>query len=339
MACADLIEEHIALVSERLRRISGVGLDQLQALSLQYRPYIQQHAPFLDEEIKGISQGVEKPIESIYMLQLRAELVAHFSSESPENQAAECTTFAVLGTRSANGSLMAGQNADLPSFYRDFCVVVRIIPEESPPVLMLTPAGQVSYIGINSAGVGVFGNYLKCAGWGLGFPRYLLTRALLSREDAPRALEAFRAIPRASSRNLVVFDKSGRVIDIENTPTRHSIIQSRDGFLVHSNHYLSGELAGEERAAGEELRNSRARYRRMVELIQSAPGKISLEDLKHFLRDRGSQPDAICRFSSDGEEDVATIAGVIAEPAKGILHVAVGPPNKNRFKVYELARD
>lgn len=336
-ACAGIIDRHIQLVSERLRTTSGASQEQAFAASLRYRPFVQRHTPFLDEEIRGIAEGAGKPLAAIYMLQLRAELAVSFSANTPEGQAAECTTFAVSGSRSESGNLVAGQNADLPAFYRDLCLVVRIIPEEGPAILMLTPAGQVSYIGINSAGVGVFGNYLKCGGWGLGFPRYLLSRAVLSRRSAREGLGTFQPIPRASSRNLLIFDGSGRVIDVENTPTRYSLLSSKDGYLVHSNHYLCDELAAEERSEGEELRNSKIRFERMIELIESHPGPLAIEDLKKFLRDRGTARDAICRFSSDGDTDLATIAGVIAEPVEGRLHIAAGPPAHNRFKTYALS--
>ncbi|MEJ7757322.1 MAG: C45 family autoproteolytic acyltransferase/hydrolase [Nocardioidaceae bacterium] len=134
----------------------------------------------------------------------RAELHQHdyATADGP----AECTTFAVLPIAAADGTPLVGQNADLPALYSQLGVVIHVVPDDGPAVLMLTPAGQVSYIGINDRGLGVFGNFLSCDGWRVGFPRYLLTRPALLHDTVRGAVAAVRNVPRASSRNLIMLD-------------------------------------------------------------------------------------------------------------------------------------
>src|SRR5690606_28528666 len=111
----------------------------------------------------------------------------------------ECTTFALAPRITGDGVGLAGQNADLPEIYRRLMVVVDIAPDDGMRVLMAVPAGQVSYIGINERGMGVFANFLTCRGWVRGFPRYLLSRVALQHVRIADALEAVRRLPRASS--------------------------------------------------------------------------------------------------------------------------------------------
>src|SRR3954451_15128220 len=115
-------------------------------------------------------------------------------------------------------------------------------------MLTLTPAGQSSYIGMNEHGVSVTANYLTCDGWRVGFPRYLLSRIALRCETVDEVVAAIRAIPRASSRNMMFVDAQGGAADLEMTATRDARIAPTDDVLAHSNHYTADELAAEERA-------------------------------------------------------------------------------------------
>src|SRR5699024_428520 len=107
-----------------------------------------------------------------------------------------CTSYAVQPEATADGIGVIGQNADLPDFYSQIGVVVEMVFDDMPSVLMLTPAGQVSYLGINDQGLGVCANYVTCDGWRVGFPRYLLSRLALTHESVDDAIAAVRSVPR-----------------------------------------------------------------------------------------------------------------------------------------------
>ena len=106
----------------------------------------------------------------------------------------------MVGTASASGATVAGQNADLPAMYRDRLVLVRRQPSDGQPHLAtLTPAGQIGYHRMNEAGVAVFANFLYSGGWRVGVPRYLLTRIALGERSRGAALEAIEQTTRAIS--------------------------------------------------------------------------------------------------------------------------------------------
>jgi len=335
-ACADAILMHRDLAVERLSTHFNVSAQSALAATGAYRKFVVEHAEFLDEEIQGVAEGSGLSLAEAYLLQLRAELHQH---DYPAAAAAdECTTFAVLADAAADGTPLVGQNADLPALYSRIGVVIHVVPDEGPEVLMLTPAGQVSYIGINDRGLGVFGNFLNCDGWRVGFPRYLLTRLALLHDTVQDAAEVVRGLPRASSRNLIMLDANNAAVDIETTPNDTAQLHPEHGLLAHSNHFLGEELLAEERADRTRLENSRVRYGRMKELLAANHGAIDVPTMQRILRDRDNAPDALCIAPGDENSDNITFASVIAEPTLGRLSVAVGPPNENPYTCYRFGK-
>lgn len=333
-ATRELIWQHRDLALARLGTASGVGAEQALAAALRYRPFVQEHASFLDEEIIGVAEGAGLSLAVAYLLQLRAELANTAADETGD----ECTTFAVLAEQTSNGSPLIGQNADLPAFYRNLGVVIEIVSDDQPPVLMLTPAGQVSYIGINGAGLGVFANFLTCDGWRLGFPRYLLSRLALTHSTVDAAIAAIESVPRASSRNMILLDAQGNAADLETTPTRSARLRPGLGLIVHANHYVAPSLLGEERYAEQPRENSCIREGRLIELLAVNRGHLDATLMQALLRDRETAPDTLSRAPEDDPtRDVITFASVIAEPAAGQMWVAVGPPHEHPYQRYALS--
>ncbi len=158
-ACSSLIAKHLSYISQRLNERFHLSPGQLEEAVRQYRPYVQKYAAIFDEEIQGIAEGARITVEEAYLLQLRAEM-NHICKTSNE-----CTTFAASAEATSNGIPLIGQNCDLPAFYSELGVVIEYVPDDGPASLMLTPAGQVSYVGINDQGLGVFANFLTCDGW------------------------------------------------------------------------------------------------------------------------------------------------------------------------------
>ncbi|GED69729.1 acyl-CoA--6-aminopenicillanic acid acyl-transferase [Brevibacillus reuszeri] len=331
-ACADLIRKHRDYALARLEaKVKIPSMQALEEAALRYREYVLKYAPFFDEEIQGISESTGLTLGEAYLLQLRAELYYEFDSND------ECTTFAIQTEATADGTPLIGQNADLPNFYSEIGIVAEFVPDDGHTCLMLTPAGQISYIGINKHGLGVFANFLTCDGWRVGFPRYLLSRLALTKETVPEAIALVRSVHRASSRNLILLDKKGNAADLETTPTTDMLIEPVNGLLAHANHYIGQELLAEERLTGTHLDNSKTRYARMRSLLESHHGKLDAQAMQSILRDRGSEPYPLCRMPGDDGTDSITFASVIAEPSKGQLWIAIGPPNQFEYKCYSFS--
>lgn len=238
------------------------------------------------------------------------------------------------GAHTADGVPIAGQNADLPAGARDVGIVMKVVPNDRPAILMLTPAGQVSYIGMNDRGMSVFANFINTGGWRAGFPRYLLSRTVLENESIDDALAKLATIPRASSRNVLIMDRAGDAIDIELAVEREARLDPVDGVIAHSNHFVAAELHDCETATEGRLRNSCLRLDRMRELILSESGSITPQTAMGYCRDRANVPDAICRHLGDAPDDSITFASVIARPSLGEMLVAPGPPDEYEYTRY-----
>ena len=336
-ACGELIKKNLDLSICHLQDHADITREQILASTLLYRPYILQYAPFLDEEIQGIATCTGLRLEEIYFLQLRAEIQVSFGKFTGENLGMECTSFALSDHGAADGASLAGQNADLPAFYSDVCIVVEIVSDDSPPILMVTPAGQVSYIGMNQSGLCVFANFLVCDGWRIGFPRYCLSRLALTQDTVTDAEQILAEVYRASSRNLLIADSKGEILDLEFAVQRYGRLTSRDGRLIHSNHFISPEMLEEERASPGDLLNSHHRLSRLQLLIDGRFGTLDAGTMQSFLRDRETYPNPLCiELGDPGQGDEMTVASVVAEPGRMRLWAAVGPPSQNPYKCYSF---
>ena len=338
-ACVDRIHLHLELATNRLEQKQGIKRETALANAHRFQPWVQEVAPFFDEEIRGIAAGAHISIEEAWLLQLRAELGVVPAEKLEDEPGDECTSYAILPPATSDGIAMIGQNADLPSFYNQLGVMVEYVFDDMPSVLMLTPAGQVSYLGINDKGMSAFANYLTCDGWRVGFPRYLFSRLALTHETVDDAVTAIDGLYRASSRNLLMMDAHGTAADLETTPAKTARIDPEHDLIAHANHFEHPDMLEAERAKDAYLPNTRTRSATMRKLLEQHHGELNPELMQTILRDRSTFPDCLCREETDNpEHDAITFASLIARPTEGEMWVAVGPPHEHEYERYTFSK-
>lgn len=325
------IRQHLDLIYEQGEKGSGLTQERALGLAESFIPATRQYSPDLLEEIEGVGEGAGLSLAEAMLLQTRQEVanIARYGQVE-----LECTTFAVSGSYTKGGETYTGQNADLAGAIQEFSSVMTLAVAGKPRVLMLLPAGQISYIGINEDGLAAWGNFLRCTGWRVGFPRYLLTRRALGHRTLPDAYKAAVEPPRASSRNLLLVDRYGDKVDIETTAAVHAPIWGGD-CLVHTNHYTSPDMQHHERAVGAEYSNSVCRYERMSRILEENRGRIDLDLLKTAFRDHEGGTDSICVHPHESRS-YQTFASVIAIPGEARLEIAKGPPCEHDYHSYRL---
>ena len=337
-SCSALIKQNFEYSYQRLQAHTGVNHQQIQDKVLEYRPFVLKYAPFLDDEIQGLAIGSGLSLTDAYFLQLRAELEVSFSPKPSRSAGMECTTFFARSGATLDGNLIGGQNADLPGFYAEICIVMEIASAGFPSILMVTPAGQVSYIGINNSGLCAFANYITCGGWRTGFPRYFLSRLALTQNNVHDAEALLTPIHRASSRNLLLLDSSDQAVDLEFAVEQQGKIVLQKDLFVHSNHFLAPELHAEELASPNDLHNSQVRLDRLQALLEQNYGRLDAVLMQQLLRDRETYPDTLSvEPGDDSESDYITVTSIIAEPALSKIWVTVGPPSLNKYKQYSFS--
>ena len=265
-AARDLIHLHLERAVARNQRRKQLDRDETYRRADAFREIVSSELPSIAAEIDGIALGAGIDRSAAWLLQLRAEVSRFDPADLPH----ECTSFGATAAATRTATTIAGQNGDLPAFYTDVLVLIRRRRSDGPDYLTLTPAGQVSWHGINEAGVAIFANFLYSGGWRPGIPRYLFTRIAMDHVTAKGAAAHLIGLRRGSSRNVLIADES-TVLDVELAVDRAGLIEASDGVLVHANHHVS-DIGDVEIAPEDYLRNSRARQDRLGEILRCPAG-------------------------------------------------------------------
>ena len=331
--CGQGIRHFVEAMYSETKEHTGWSREEVIPRALVYDKYIEEFAPHLYQEMKGIAEGSAVSFEEILMLQVRGEFT------QPVTGGQECTSYAILGKETIEGEVLVGQNQDLTESFQDQGIMLHMAPKEGPRMLCCTLAGSLGHNGINSYGLGWAANALDSGGWREGVPRYVLFRRMLEQESVDAAISELRRARRASSCNYVLAHASGVIADVETLVEGDGVLRPENGFLAHANDYLIPELMEHDKLLPEHP-DTAIRAERMKELLTKHSGSLSVETMMEILKDHHNYPQSICRHQlSDPEAETATlktISSMISRPASGLMHVAVGNPCQNEYHTYEL---
>ena len=324
------IREFLALLQASLQ-LSTAALEQR---ALRFQPLFEQFCPHLLPEIAGLAEGASISPAQALALQMRGEL----------GQLADgaCTTFVVAAAGTASGETLIGQNSDTAAEIERVGYVLRLQPVDRPEILMWTFGGMLGYHGINRLGIAHFANALGGGpAWKFALSHYPVKRMMLECRDLPEVMNVLKSVPVCSNGNYVLCDGHGRIADVELTSDGPLVVDSQAGFIAHSNHFLCAPHACQANFE-QSLPDSFPRLSRMQQLIAEKFGSITVDDMKTFLSDHAGHPVGICRHPHDGPGSAIlpssgkTAAALIAEPARGLMHIARGNPCSNAFATYGL---
>jgi isopenicillin-N N-acyltransferase like protein len=311
-------------------RLTGLSLDELSRNALAFLPILQAFSPAFVEEVRGLADGAGISFEQALLCQVRGE-AARVAGVEPFRPAEGCTAFAFTGSATADGQPLAGQNQDLQPEFEDLGVLLRVKPDDGrPQALMFTYAGQLGYAGMNEHGLAHFNNVLFDYKWRLALPRQPLKRVLLEQLTVAECITLLERWRVCSAANAVLSDR-GRIADIEMRPEGIARYHGEHSDArLHTNHYLTPQFADRETHT---VPDSPVRLDRLAALAGAAWGRITAETIKGWLADHAGDPGGICRHGAHGWH---TIAGYIAEPAKGLFHVRRGYGCTGTWKTYEV---
>ncbi len=308
-----------------IEKMTSRSRDILAANAVAFLPYIEALSPRFVEEVKGLADGADISFEEALLCQCRGEAAR---ASAPEG----CTAFALTGEATDGGRPLAGQNQDLTPEFADVGIVLHLKPDDGRPrAITFTFAGQLGYMGMNQHGVAHFANGLGDCEWRLGLPHYPLKRYLLELPDVACCRKTLAEHRTCSAANMVFCDGGGAVADVEIRPEGIAVYRDQHpDSRLHTNHYLTPEFAPHETHA---TADSRPRLQRLRHLVEGRWGEITAEVMKAILADHYGDPGAICRH---GEKGMHSVAGYIAEPAAGLLHVRRGHGCTGTWKAYEV---
>lgn len=322
----------------RLFGYYGMPWDEAQRRSLPYRDVIGGFDADLLEEMEGIARGAGRPFSEILALNARTEVLP--PSFLTGADAGECTAIAVTPAGSATGGTLLAQNWDWVGAQREAMIVLRIPESDAPACLTLTEAGMLAKIGLNAGGVGVCLNILRSIfdGTQAGVPVHVLLRALLKRKSVRDAVEFCSTLAFGGSSNILMADRGGEAASLEFSPKGLRVVRGEGATLCHTNHFIHPEAAGWQATQLPNL-STEARLERALWHAAARP-RHGIEDLQHLLRDDSADLLSICRRpdpSLPPEARIETVASVIMELARGVMHVAPDLPSRADYQPVALA--
>jgi isopenicillin-N N-acyltransferase-like protein len=310
--------------------------DQVLRDARKYQPYLEDYSAEIWEEIRGIATGSERSTDEILMLAANYELYeARCFGAIPRG----CTSFAVAGEATTDGTIMIGQSWD------DFVAwwwngqsghVLKIGRKTGPDVMAWSLPGYTGCAGFNSNGVSIVWNSLHCEESQVGIPTYAIVREIMQQKTIGDALGAVeRAKRRAEAFNFVVADGNGELYDIESTPSAIDY-QYGENLLYHANHFCNIKVADDKIVPA--LPDTLVRCNRIGKLLKSKMGSLNLETIQEFYKDHVNYPNSICKHPPEGADPYAakTHTVMIIEPATREFWVTNGNACESPYYRYAL---
>ncbi len=347
-ACKELIEKTSASLDRTTRFSSQSEREQVVDNCLTYA---EAFSPELLEEVRGIADGSGIDFERIFRLNCYSELwYASSMQTTKEESAAGCTTFGLAPSATKDQQTYLAWNCDFYNWWEDTVVFLKITPPGVAPLLMFTYAGLVG------ANAGINGNFaLVVNGIGskgriYGVPYSFICRKAMQQRTIGDAVEAILRAEKSvgSSKNFMLANAHGDLYSIETSPDDYEVIFPVDGYIGHTNHYvtLKMRLREEGQASTKGRSQSIMRWSRINSLIRESLGEIDIKRIKSFTQDHYNFPASICRhIDSEGLASSGlylsappphskTIASVIFDVTASRAFLTRGNPCENSAEEY-----
>lgn len=292
-----------------------------------YRVAVAAALPDLAEEVSGLAEGARITEDEAWLLQLRREIMGY--SKIPT--AGDCTTYARTAAPGGRTPVLA-QTVDLNGNLDDHISVLEIARAGSPRrSLVLSFAGLLGYLGLNSDGLAIGLNLVLGGDWRPGVPPYLAIRHLLdTAQNVEQALKILAGLPLASSRSLMLCDRE-RVLYVEVLGAELRVTEPETGEAAHANHFLHPDFAPADELNVFARNSSLRRLRAAEEGLAALPADAGAEDHFALL----SRP-PICVPDRGDIRAERTVAAAVLLPAAGELHIRPGDPSRSGTQVFSL---
>ena len=281
-------------------------------------PAIEQRAPEIAAELKGIATGCESdPID--VLLRSGFEFFGVPAS-------AGCSAVAV-GTP---GGALVAQNWDAPlSFGRELVLFLHVGPDGFEQAIVAS-YGALGWVGCNRHGLAFVNNDLMLATTVPGLPSQVVRRLILQERSVPAALEALQALPHMAGRSYLLGDAAGAVAGVEVAARTGARINQRGSPVLHTNHALDADVAADESEIELQAIYPSSRHRYDV-LRRKLPAQPDVVIIAALLADEEGYPDSISKAASEGEPS-ATLFSVIFECGARSLLLCPGAPAHHPYQ-------
>lgn len=198
---------------------------------------VQQQFPLVWQELEGLAEGLQAPLDEVFAWNCRGDLVRSTSDG--------CTT--VAGSNASGERIIAHNEDGFPQL-RDDCAIVTIVPNQGLKFISFAYPGSICghTFAVNEKGIVNTVNNIRAVHRPEGFPRQVLARAALNAATLDEAITILTTGPRAGAfhHTLGQYGDS-RLFSVEATGTGCSVTQLNDIF-AHANHLIHENLRATE---------------------------------------------------------------------------------------------
>lgn len=305
--------------------------DGAQIQARKYMPFAQERYPQYVDELLGMAEGANVNY---------TELAVVNGLEAVTTDAlhlTKCTSLAVNEMNTADGHVLVAHNEDwLPDDEPDV-FIVHVETDDEPPFIAMSYGGLLPNVGFNAAGIAQCCDTVYPADTRIGIPRVIVSRAVLGAKTIGQAFRHTIVPLRAAGYSHLIAHVSGELYNVEVSARNFDILNSEDGYLAHTNNYLSPKMEAIE-SESDELVHTRVRYFRARRLLKQSK-KHTIKSLENILQDHVNYPDSICNhsiFDIDPLDQEKTIVSMVMDLTERQLSVAWGNPCKNSYHTYNV---
>lgn len=297
----------------------------------KYLPFAEERYPQYVEEMRGVAEGANVPFDDLVVLNAMEAVTMDALHLT------RCTSFAVNEQRTADGHVLVAHNEDwVPEDEKDV-YVISARPKDEPPFLAMTYGGLLPNVGFNAYGIAQLIDSVYPNDSRIGIPRLVVARAVLAARRISGAIGRTLIHHRAAGYNHLIAHDSGEMYSVEVSARRFDILHGTDGYMVHTNHYLSRTMKDIE-SDPEELISSRVRYFRANRLLRQV-SMHTIKTLQAIQKDHVNLPNSICNHNIKGIDPLdreSTITAFVIDLTSREMHIAWGNPCQNAYHTYHL---
>jgi isopenicillin-N N-acyltransferase like protein len=341
-AARERVQRSVEAYGEVFAHYAGWDWARVRAEAAGYRGPVEAYEPRYLEEMDGLAAGAAVDPLDVLAINVRTEIMFAATARELGRLPAECTSFAAVPSRTAQGELLVGQNWDWLPHAADTTVILEARQDDGPDFVTVVEAGLLAKVGMNSAGMAIATNALVTAAdqGRPGVPYHVLLRALHDAETPADTMTALGRRERSSSANYLVAHADGIALDVEAAPGDYAQLfvgYPEHGVILHTNHFANPGFDGRD-VGLVSMSDSVFRLMRARQVVAEHPGPLDREFFERLLADHAAHPHGVCCHPDprlQPADQSATLASVIMEPATRRLWIAAGTPCAAPFELLD----
>src|SRR5690554_108533 len=198
--------------------------DQVQFM----QQLVQQHHPYIWDELQGLARGLELPPEDVFLWNCRGDLAPVAANESTT-----CMTLTPEGPRIVH-------NEQIDPGLQTHCGIAEFIVDHGTAFASYICPGSIAghAFSVTDKGLAITVNTIASEAPAAGIPSIVLTRALLNASELSSAIQLLNESPRAGNLHLGMMHRGGAaLLSIEHSSAEISIQPVKD-IALHTNHFV-----------------------------------------------------------------------------------------------------